>query len=1142
MSERKRKQILAAILCATTMTAFYGVPRAEAERKVYDLVDYDTDSGKLVLETNGAPVGTVGTTIENLDLGTGTLTVASVSVGSTIIDATYLGKINATVTGDKMVDASGGLTLGAADVTTTGTVTGGIITDGTATMTGGNLTGLTSLSADELKAKTLSVGNNNTEFTVDGDGAVSAAKGEVIISAGGETKFGSETNNNTVINKGSITVKATADTKDQTTINGGNVTAGSAVNVGNNTKITDGQAVFGTTDNNVTVADQTITVKNGTNSSTEIGAGSVLYKNNSGAETSIGGNGINSVQGDNAFSFAAATGTVTMKTAAGYTTVTGNAIDVYNGNGTVAATSIEGDTITTGTLKTDKLILGKGDTEGTGHIELGADGSLKAANDSFNVDKNGVTTIGADVNNVTTIDGGKLSSTATDGNSKNSINSDAKNYSITLSETGSTTAKLEMNNGQITNSVGSNDVHSFTEVTQNNVTLISTANGKTATTEISADGIVDRVSGANGSTSVVTTGEGFTVKADGDLAGKASFNFNTKTGIGTFTGLDETTTTLNGSVVTSNDAAGTTGVLNGSNLTLTNGADKTELTAGGASFTGATGASTKAGKVTTIDGGTITTDTLKVERIELGETMVDATGKPMGGNLTLNADGSLTAAGGNFAVTGGTGADKGAFYNQVGNTTFTTSTAGVQAMVSENDGQYYGKTNVELDSVTTEVKGENGTATSTVTDSSITNNVGTATSTVTDGKITDTVGDASVTTTTNGTVFESKNQNTPFVEGGATNTTINGNTITTGQITTDKLVITGNGDADGTGSGSIAMGGDGTIVSDIKDGDKDTHFATTVDGINGKVTDGTNTTTTNTAADGTTTTVTDGANTASSGVSADEIKNKVNDNSVTVGTEGITSAAGTTSTKLTQDGGFVVKQDGQTDVTVNKGDITITDKNGNGIQMSDIGYKGDIDSELQAREEYKNNETVVGGLNAEAGIRREEVARLDNRIDDTNERLDRVGAMAAAAASLKSMGYDPAAPTEFAMGLGTYKGSQAVAIGLFHYPNRDFMLNINYTQSGSERMGGVGATWKFGRKNPDKVLDEQLKERQRKVQNAQEKAEAAKKLAQEASERAGYAAKQAERAKMEAATATRDVEKAYEDKEAYDEYKARQAQ
>ena len=1089
MSERKRKQILAAILCATTMTAFYGVPRAEAERKVYDLVDYDTDSGKLVLETNGAPVGTVGTTIENLDLGTGTLTVASVSVGSTIIDATYLGKINATVTGDKMVDASGGLTLGAADVTTTGTVTGGIITDGTATMTGGNLTGLTSLSADELKAKTLSVGNNNTEFTVDGDGAVSAAKGEVIISAGGETKFGSETNNNTVINKGSITVKATADTKDQTTINGGNVTAGSAVNVGNNTKITDGQAVFGTTDNNVTVADQTITVKNGTNSSTEIGAGSVLYKNNSGAETSIGGNGINSVQGDNAFSFAAATGTVTMKTAAGYTTVTGNAIDVYNGNGTVAATSIEGDTITTGTLKTDKLILGKGDTEGTGHIELGADGSLKAANDSFNVDKNGVTTIGADVNNVTTIDGGKLSSTATDGNSKNSINSDAKNYSITLSETGSTTAKLEMNNGQITNSVGSNDVHSFTEVTQNNVTLISTANGKTATTEISADGIVDRVSGANGSTSVVTTGEGFTVKADGDLAGKASFNFNTKTGIGTFTGLDETTTTLNGSVVTSNDAAGTTGVLNGSNLTLTNGADKTELTAGGASFTGATGASTKAGKVTTIDGGTITTDTLKVERIELGETMVDATGKPMGGNLTLNADGSLTAAGGNFAVTGGTGADKGAFYNQVGNTTFTTSTAGVQAMVSENDGQYYGKTNVELDSVTTEVKGENGTATSTVTDSSITNNVGTATSTVTDGKITDNVGDASVTTTTNGTVFESKNQNTPFVEGGATNTTINGNTITTGQITTDKLVITGNGDADGT-----------------------------------------------------TTTVTDGANTASSGVSADEIKNKVNDNSVTVGTEGITSAAGTTSTKLTQDGGFVVKQDGQTDVTVNKGDITITDKNGNGIQMSDIGYKGDIDSELQAREEYKNNETVVGGLNAEAGIRREEVARLDNRIDDTNERLDRVGAMAAAAASLKSMGYDPAAPTEFAMGLGTYKGSQAVAIGLFHYPNRDFMLNINYTQSGSERMGGVGATWKFGRKNPDKVLDEQLKERQRKVQNAQEKAEAAKKLAQEASERAGYAAKQAERAKMEAATATRDVEKAYEDKEAYDEYKARQAQ
>ena len=56
-------------------------------------------------------------------------------------------------------------------------------------------------------------------------------------------------------------------------------------------------------------------------------------------------------------------------------------------------------------------------------------------------------------------------------------------------------------------------------------------------------------------------------------------------------------------------------------------------------------------------------------------------------------------------------------------------------------------------------------------------------------------------------------------------------------------------------------------------------------------------------------------------------------------------------------------------------------------------------------------------------------------------------AMAAAIASLKSIGYSPEAPTEFSVGVGQYKGKTGIALGFFHYPNKDFMLNFSMSSS-----------------------------------------------------------------------------------------------
>lgn len=551
--------------------------------------------------------------------------------------------------------------------------------------------------------------------------------------------------------------------------------------------------------------------------------------------------------------------------------------------------------------------------------------------------------------------------------------------------------------------------------------------------------------------------KGFKVEGKDASGTKASsFGFDTSTGIGTFTGQDSTTTAINGS-----------------NLTLTNGANSTALTAGGATFTGAAGDSSLHGTETKIDGGIITTDTLNVERINLGENILDTNGTPHGSNLSMDKQGNFSAAGGNFKVTGGTGADKGAFTNTVGNTTLQTDTNG--ASMKYNNGTV--ESNVSVGDNSAMISA--GASSIEVKNDGITNN----------GK-----------TTFKGAV----DATVPTTE-----TTINGNTITTGHLITDRLTITGSGAAAGAGTGTIALGGDGSITSNIKDAatGKEATFKTNAEGTFTHAKDGANETTNTVNAQGNTNVVTDGTNTSTATQTATSIGGVVTNGTVKMRQE------------LTADG-MKVSVDGDTAnyTQITNKDVSITDPKNTGkrINLSDLGQLNDLDGELTARSEYTSNQTAVGAINAEAGIRREEVARLDNRIDDVNNRVDKVGAMAAAIASLKSIGYDPQAPSEFSIGLGQYKGETGVAMGFFHYPNKNFMINVSLSTAGGETMGGIGATWRFGHKSPQKLLDEQREAQAKKELAAAEKYQAAAKLAKEAQERAEYAAKLARQAQVSA--------------------------
>ena len=148
--------------------------------------------------------------------------------------------------------------------------------------------------------------------------------------------------------------------------------------------------------------------------------------------------------------------------------------------------------------------------------------------------------------------------------------------------------------------------------------------------------------------------------------------------------------------------------------------------------------------------------------------------------------------------------------------------------------------------------------------------------------------------------------------------------------------------------------------------------------------------------------------------------------------------------------------------------------------------KGQIENEATNRaNEDKRIEAKFDG----------EVSRLDGRIDKLDANVEKVGAMAAAIANLHTMGYDPEAPTEIAVGVGQYRDKTGLALGAFHYPNRDFMLSFNVSTAGDEFMGGVGATWRFGRKSPEELRQAEA-EKAAKAKLA--KAEAAKKAAKDA--------------------------------------------
>ncbi|MBB6477989.1 hypothetical protein HNR45_001042 [Negativicoccus succinicivorans] len=90
---------------------------------------------------------------------------------------------------------------------------------------------------------------------------------------------------------------------------------------------------------------------------------------------------------------------------------------------------------------------------------------------------------------------------------------------------------------------------------------------------------------------------------------------------------------------------------------------------------------------------------------------------------------------------------------------------------------------------------------------------------------------------------------------------------------------------------------------------------------------------------------------------------------------------------------------------------------------------------------------------------------MGGRIGELGNRVDRVGAGAAALAALHPLDFDPDDKWDFAAGYGNYSGANAVAIGAYYRPNEDTMFSVGGSFGGGENMVNAGVSVKLGQGN-----------------------------------------------------------------------------
>lgn len=103
------------------------------------------------------------------------------------------------------------------------------------------------------------------------------------------------------------------------------------------------------------------------------------------------------------------------------------------------------------------------------------------------------------------------------------------------------------------------------------------------------------------------------------------------------------------------------------------------------------------------------------------------------------------------------------------------------------------------------------------------------------------------------------------------------------------------------------------------------------------------------------------------------------------------------------------------------------------------------------------NEQVINNSNA--------IVNLGGKVNELDNRIDKVGAGAAALAALHPLDFDPDDKWDVTAGYGHYRGENSVALGAFYRPNEDTMFSVGGTIGNGNSMVNAGISLKVGQGN-----------------------------------------------------------------------------
>ena len=151
-------------------------------------------------------------------------------------------------------------------------------------------------------------------------------------------------------------------------------------------------------------------------------------------------------------------------------------------------------------------------------------------------------------------------------------------------------------------------------------------------------------------------------------------------------------------------------------------------------------------------------------------------------------------------------------------------------------------------------------------------------------------------------------------------------------------------------------------------------------------------------------------------------------------------------------------------------DIDITgDTISNGQSSVKLDKEGTvtINGKVSVNQDGKVSGVAAGEISSTStdAVNGSQLFATNQQVGKLGNRINKVGAGAAALAALHPLDFDPDDKWDFAAGYGNYNGENAAAIGAYYRPNEDTMFSVGGSFGNGENMVNAGVSLKLGQGN-----------------------------------------------------------------------------